>query len=266
MSGEPLPPTLATLNELKERLPQLPGWQVRAELLALDRSMRVFKGNAAELSRYLGEHERVPAVLELWDVNNRDAFDRFLDEVDRLLHNFVASAASLRDHTRRLRDKLLREDPGDELAAEYQTRVDELFKSSPAVQFIQGVRNYALHRRLPIARGSLSIAPHPGRSVAEGASFESQIMLDRSDLLEWPNWNRVAMEYIDAAEGDVPIDEAIEKCVQAVTAFHDWFKEAILGRHRADLAALEVAEADLVRLQRQAFGPPLDETDLADAT
>jgi hypothetical protein len=73
------------------------GPRTRADLAGLARSYRLFLGNDRELLAFLTAHEEPPAVLELFALRNRAAFESFLDEVDRLLHNYLASALSLRD-------------------------------------------------------------------------------------------------------------------------------------------------------------------------
>jgi hypothetical protein len=84
LSGESRSPTLEELLALKEGLRRLPGWKTAAEIRALDRSRRLFDGNVEELQRFLGEHSQPPRVLELWAMDNRENFDLFLEEVDRL--------------------------------------------------------------------------------------------------------------------------------------------------------------------------------------
>ena len=66
------------------------GWRLRAQLAAVARTSRVFLGNDRELQRYLAAHREPEAALRLWDTRNRDLFERFLDEVDRL-HRSAAS-------------------------------------------------------------------------------------------------------------------------------------------------------------------------------
>lgn len=241
---------------MRAALRQLPGWSVRAEILALDRSLRVFTGNARELTRFLGEAQEPANAMQLWAIENREGFERFLDEVDRLLHNYVAAAMSLKDHAGRLRRKLLSEDAADTLASDCQARIDEDFRTSPLAQFVQGLRNFMLHRRLPIATGTLS--------WTREESFQSRVVLHPSDLLKWRKWTPPAKRYIEAAGDDVAIGDVVTEYTAVVAAFHEWFRNALATRHRSDLEALRQREAEVAALVRQAFGPPIfDPTDEA---
>jgi hypothetical protein len=236
---------------MRHELRRLPGWSVRAEIHALDRSVRVFTGNANELSQFLGKYQEPANAVQLWALDNRDGFERFLDEVDRLLHNFLSAAATIRDHDRRVRRRLLPDDLADDLGAQYQQRVDRDFACSPVAQFVQQLRHFALHRRLPIARGQLSGVP--------GVSFETRIILHPSDLLKWGKWSLAAKRYIESAGDDIPIEEAVTEYEAAVVAFHEWFREALRARHLEDLRALEQAEARVEEAWRRAVDAPLSD-------
>ena len=155
MSEEPASPTFEELQGLKDGLRRLPGWTTAAEIRALDRSRRLFDRNVEELQRFLGEHSEPPRVLELWSMDNREEFDLFLEEVGRLLHNFVAAALTLRDHSLRLKHKLLPAAEADQLAEEYKARSIETF-DKPLPRFVLELRQYSQHRRLPITSGHAS--------------------------------------------------------------------------------------------------------------
>lgn len=241
-------PTLDELLAMKAGLRELPGWSVRVEMLALDRSLRVFTGNAKELLRFLGEQQEPANAFQLWALSNRDGFERFLDEVDRLLHNFVGAAMSLKDHGTRVRRKLLQDDAVDTRSDEYQARVDRDFTHAPLAQFVQQLRNYTVHERLPVATGQLSGVP--------GVSFESRIVLHPSELLKWPKWNSLARRYMETAGDDIAIEDVVKEYTAVVVAFNEWFRGALAARNRPQIEALEQGEAEIARLWRQAFGPP----------
>src|SRR5687767_5560473 len=95
---------IAALFERHAARAKLPGWAIRVDIRSLDRSLRVFNGNQSELDRHLETASDAGEILRLWDRNNPEVFEGFLNEVDRLLHNYLAAAMSLRDHARRIRD------------------------------------------------------------------------------------------------------------------------------------------------------------------
>lgn len=245
---------MVTLDELlaaKAALRDLPGWKVASEVRALNRSRGVFVGNVRELGRFLRGPEEPHELLRLWSIENREGFERYLDEVDRLLHNFVAAAMSLRDHSTRLKDKLLPEDPGDDLAAEYRQRVRDTFDEAPVARFVQGLRNFSLHRRLPITSGTVSVD-------ARRNEWDSRIVLQAEDLLKWPKWAAPAKALIESSEGEITIEEVVRDYTDSVLAFHKWFRKALLARHDADLQELRRASDEIARRFREVWGEPFD--------
>src|SRR5262249_5231062 len=149
-------------------------------------------------------------VIQLWRDDRRAEFEQFLDEVDRLLHNYVAAAGTLAEHTRRV---WRRRPPRDvALSDECDRRVKETF-DGPLPQFVKGMRNYTLHHRLPIARGRLS-----GRA---GEAPVSLITIERNDLLKTDKWSKRAREYLASAPSEIDIAEVVEEYTDAVAGFND---------------------------------------------
>ena len=140
-------PTLEELQAMKAELWRLEGRTVIQEMNALARTLKVFYGNTRELRRLLGKLDNSPTDVQIMAFTDHKGF---LDEVDRLLHNFVASAISLRDHTKRMRRKFL---PGnDDLADLYELLVRQTFADALVARFVTELRNHTMHARLPIAR------------------------------------------------------------------------------------------------------------------
>jgi hypothetical protein len=209
------------IEELEARISACPGWRLGRELSGLARSYKVFLGNDAELRDYLRRHSELPTVLELWSVQNREGFERFLDEVDRLLHNYVAGAGTLRDHTRRVWQKHA---PVIEATREeYERRIALTFADSSAAQLVKGLRNYTFHRRLPVARGRLS--------WVKDESFDSIVFLERKELLAWDGWSPPARQTLETAPEDVNLAEVVDQYSDAVVEFNTWFGEAFVGGH-----------------------------------
>lgn len=233
----------------------MPGWKTASEITALDRSRRLFIRNAEEVRQFLDDNSEPPRVFELLSPENRDDFEKFLDEVDRLLHNFVAAAMSLRDHSLRVKAKLLPASDGDRLSEEYKTRSAVTF-DEPLPSFVQDLRHYSLHRRLPVTSGRASM-----RRVSAGPEFEfeSQIVLHPSDLLRWSKWTAASRSFIDSAGKYIAIDEVVSAYTALVLSFHDWFREALMGRHHASLTELKSEATELERRWREEIRLPVED-------
>jgi len=233
-----------SIGELRAQLRQTEGWRLRAALSNLGRTYRVFIGNHRELREYLEAHRSGPAAAELWRDDRRDEFERFLDEVDRMLHNFVAASATFVDHTRRLWKK--HPPASAELDAEYQRRIAETFASSPLAAFVKGLRNFTLHRSLPIARGQLSWSQGMSEPV-------SRIYLERDDLLKG-DWSSRARAYLDSASAEIDLAKVVDEYARLVYEFMDWFGKAWVGSHLAAFDDLKLREQELAAEIRARVG------------
>jgi hypothetical protein len=194
--------------------------RTRADLAGLARSYRLFLGNDRELVSFLTAHEQPPAVLELWDLRNREALEGFLDEVDRLLHNYLASALSLRDHTLRMRRKYAKAAGWEEAYVEHERQI---FLNDPVCSFVQKLRNYCLHFRLPIARGQVS-----GEVTAGQWSMSGSVNLLKSDLLVWKKWETPAEAYLDSAPDKIDLKDVVRHYTDSVNTFNAWFEEVFV--------------------------------------
>lgn len=242
--------SLEELLARRKALAESPGAALASDLQALTRSRRLFGKNCDELLELLNPLADPASALQLLSVENREGFNRFLDEVDRLLHNAVAAAHSLREHSFRVRDKWLPVDPGDELGVEYHERARVTFAESTTAQLVAGLRIIVQHRKLPRLLG------HTAATMGE--SFTSGIVLDAEDLLRWDRWRPEIREMLEEREERIALDELVTEYRAAVEAFHTWFVAALAERNAALLDELERSRRELVEYERTLFGPPVD--------
>src|SRR4051812_28140216 len=144
--------SLREYEETKQALRQTDGARLHSDLQALGRSVRLFTVNCDELLGFLrttDDPDDQLKAIQLWALDNREGFDRFLDEVDRLLHNAAAAAMSLREHSYRVRDKWLQRGYADRLREKHDQRVHEVFAKSETAQLVHGLRIIIQHRKLP---------------------------------------------------------------------------------------------------------------------
>src|SRR5687768_1473513 len=95
-----------------------------------------------QLSKTLSDF-RQPESLPLWDVRNYKDFHQLQLNVLRQFHNYLASAKTLVDHTRRLVEDVYK---NTEFLEEYEVKKREQFAGKPLINFVQKLRNYTLHR------------------------------------------------------------------------------------------------------------------------
>jgi hypothetical protein len=221
--------------ELHDELQSMPEFQLLQKIQTFQLSLEVFEGNYRDLRRLLDWQSQHPDAQELWHLRNRHLLEAFQKEVARLLHNFVAGAASLIDHTR-LHHRELYADSGQ--LPEYDAEVSARFLNNPLANFIKGLRQYCQHYRVPplVARMSYS---------AEPPSSSSTVLLDKKKLMEFSGWSAPAIKYLDQ-QGDSPqLLEAIAGYHDLVGEFYRWFSGMQRHIHKSDLERVAAKQKEI---------------------
>jgi hypothetical protein len=154
------------------------------------RSSAVFVRNTTELVDLL----KVPATniafsLQLMSDDHQGS-TQFWEELDQRLHNQLASAVSLVDHTRRLLEFYDADVP--EMVAEYNTRNAAITNMNEAA-FLRDLRNYLLHYGAPPIVQSLSLAP-----ITSGRITGHAVKLSAAHLLKWDGWKARSRAYLSS--------------------------------------------------------------------
>ncbi len=192
-------------------------------------SIYTFQRNNEEIVKLLDLYEtNTDMALHIFKVDNREEFEIFLREITRLLHNYLAAAKTLIDHTRKLCQD---EYKGTEFEAEYNEKINELFVNSPISKFIQDLRNYSLHRNLPITGATLSFNRDSGMSHS--------INLTKKSLMDWDNWTRKSLDYLSKQDDQIGLPQMIKEYTSLVMEFQEWFQEKQYEYHSDSIAELE---------------------------
>jgi hypothetical protein len=167
--------------------------------------------------------------LMLTTTTDQQAFEEFLDETERHLHNYVAAAQSRVEHFRRFTRAEWPE--GSLLRQEYQRRIDEEFTSSQLHNFVTDLRDLILHVRLPVSTATETWGP--------GADWSFRVMLDSADLLDWDGWSPKAREYIKASEKSVDLGGTVATYTDEIIAFDRWMAERFIGQHLEEIESYQ---------------------------
>ena len=128
---------------------------------------------------------------------------------------------------------------------EYSKRVKQSFAQDPLVQFVQQLRNYALHRAIPMTSATLT--------YKRGEALKSSLLLHTAPLKESGIWNEKAREWLaDAAEQE-PILPLVEAYDSIAKEFFEWLGESQNELHKGELEewrALVKQYAELRRIRR----------------
>jgi len=233
------------LDKLEEQMKATEGFRLHLKIRALRNSYYVFEANYRNLSVALDRVGKIENLTTLWAVDNRDKLDRLLAEITRLLHNFLAGAKTLVDHTRVFKNDVYK---GKGFEKVYQAKVDRDLVDSPVVSFVQDLRHYALHKQLPITSAELSFQGSEGGTIKD---YDSTIKLDVNSLREWDRWRVKSRIYLDALDNKVKIKEVAEQYEAAIRSFYQWFGEQQNQMHRVEFEELSNLETQYSQVSQE---------------
>lgn len=224
------------------------GKRVLVRSRSLENSLNIFRGNHAELKGFL-DHVASPEVMvHMFNQEHSYRAEYALREAARLLHNYVASAFSLVDATRRFVKKHY---AGTALMEGYKERVRTDFAEAPLHLFLQHLRNLTLHHRVPPMKVSTRFRMRDDG----GQDFESGFWLDLDELRKRGDWTGKAREYLDSLGEEAKLDDIVDAYAPVVAGFHRWLKQRIREEH-ADAIGETL---DLERRMMEAEGQPYPE-------
>ncbi len=227
------------IKVISEAIEASAGIDVIRTAAEVGRSARVLMGNVRELRAALVALAD-PRSLWLWHPRNQSAMAGALGEVTRKLHNYVAAAGTLRDHAARFVDRHYPE--GSPGRHEWDEQTAAHF-GAPERVLVNQLRNYSVHRALPILR-----AVHGDEARGGGATF---IVLDAAELLQSDKWAPPVRTWLEQREV-IDLAEVVAGHWVDVQKFYEWF-DGWIRATQAD--ALE--ELGALRRQHEAI---IDET------
>ena len=114
----------------------------------------------------------------------------------RLLRNYLAGYCSLIDQLMKARDKL----GNEQLKKDYKLELEKLHMIE-ITRFAGDLRNYSLHKRLPLIRARLGYNLKPdGTSFPkiQGSVRSFELSLQKSELLKWDKWDPISIKFLES--------------------------------------------------------------------
>jgi hypothetical protein len=221
----------AQLRDLGERVRNSIGFEIEWLLEFMSMNFYVFEANYHDLDVYL---EKMTHPRE-WFTDILP----IIKEVLRLFHNYLASAKTLIDLTRAAVQAHL---VNAVVRHEYDRRVTVLFGNDPLSGFLQDLRNFLLHRQLPL------VMPKPQLGVdtdGEILSFSMALAIRRDQLLGWNNWSARSREYLSHCDEEIELGPLVDGYYSAVSSFHSWLHLAIREEFEDELQQLAEMQDEL---------------------
>ncbi len=225
------------LREAERRIFEHPGYLEHLECEALRITLYVVARNCADLLALLDKAatDEKLAIELIQNVRPPTVREAFQNEVSRLLHNYVASAMTLVDHSRRLLGNR-----SDAIASGFKERRTTLL-TNPEMRFVQELRNFALHRTLPYLGHTLQ---WDKPNTAE-EQMTSEVQLSVSQLASWDGWSPASRDFL-AKQGDaVNLRPMVRKHSQLLLEINAWLHDSLLEANRMALGEVNRAIRDL---------------------
>lgn len=156
------------------------------------------------------------------NVRSQKVKEAFQSEMLRMLHNYIASASSLVDHSRRFVKKY----SGSEFGAGYDKK-REVVAATGEHCFLKDLRNYLMHVGIPPIGYTIKISKD-GKET-----FIAQ--LTSSKLLEWDKWSKTARAYIEGSGDHVQLVPLIKSHAAIIDEFYNWIFDQFGKLHGAEI-------------------------------
>jgi hypothetical protein len=207
-------------------------------------TLHVFQANFSALQIAYTEFENPDKSMQFFHESPAGLGTAAHMELLRHLHNFLAAAKSLVDHTRVfIEDHYL----GAAIESTYKRKIAEELENDGVIRFVHDLRNYMLHRSLPPASMTLSVK----RPVEIGPGVVSTtVYTDRDKLLEWSRWTSKARDYLCNQSPKFKIIDFCLPYAEKIYEFSSWFDSELTKYHSADLAELDTLKKQLSEFQR----------------
>jgi hypothetical protein len=160
-------------------------------------------------------------------------------------HNFVASAFTLVDHTRVFYRELY--EPNN-LIPNYQNEINARFVNDGRSAFIDGMRQFFQHKRLPLVNVQLGVQ----FDVGQEAQTNWGVPISKAELLTFNSWKAVAKQFINQQGRKFDLRAVAHQYRENVDAFHDWFTAQQRAVHAAEYAMAD----EFARRLRGLSDPP----------
>jgi hypothetical protein len=229
---------LLTLN--KELLAS-EGYNVVSRLYKFHQSLKIFLANYNDLEDAVNRHVGNSRLFDIRDTEKRKAASDEMFEALRHLHNTVAAALSLVDHTRNFYNEFYQE---RNLIPDYQEQIRLRFAVDGLSQFVKCLRKFCQHYRIPLASSTLWIDNEQGRHTRS-------INLLKSDLTEFSGWSAEAKEYIKGLPDRIDLLSVMKAYRDHVIGFYEWFDRQLNEVHRSDLEHYDRLMTEIEHIQSQ---------------
>ena len=231
------------LYEISQTIINSNAYKISNQLETLKRNFFIFNRNHTELNKVLNLTKNEKKMLKLWDLKNRNQLGLVLNELARLLHNYLASAKTLISYTRVLIKHWYK---NTEFLNEYNEEVKNRFDNNPLAKCIEKLRDYCLHYSLPITNANFKFTPIEGTHNVKSIDFSFSLV--KESLLFWDGWKTKARDFLNNSDEDINIESFVNNYYEKVKEFHQWIVKRIIENNKGELEWLAETQRQMIDL------------------
>ncbi len=220
--------------ELHCRIHDSAGMAVMNRLHSRSFTLNIFTMNAQDLLEALKLVSTPQVAIQLMAEKNCGAGTQAHREVIRLFHNFLAGAMTLVDQTRVF---IAEHYEGTPIAGLYASEVANRFGDNGLHAFVQGLRNFMLHKGLPNSEQHITF-------TRGAADFECGIRFSREELEQYDRWKASAREFLKRQPEKIVLLDVCSQYEELIHSFHDWLDREIREHHKVDIDEMRRLQAE----------------------
>jgi len=176
-------------------------------------------------------------------------------EVNRFIHNFVASAMTLVDNTRSFMGAHYKD---TFVECKYKERINEISGANYVIKFVQDLRNYMLHYGLPPSQLIVNFTRKDNTENNKFMFAEAGLRYETATLKKWTGWKAQSRNYMDACGDYVDIRSFVDEYTSLVLGLHGDLTAILEEFHNDDFQNYMVLEnrlKELDKAERSASAP-----------
>lgn len=228
------------VKDLRQQVENSKGWKIKKKNELLGITYHVFMANNREIKQSLEIFSNQGFARKIWAVENREDLRRYHIDVIRLLHNYLAAAKTLIDHTRIFIRNLEWDTQLDtQFKEEYNEKVKKEFETSGISKFLQELRNYILHKGIPTTVANLRFN--------DKEELDCSIELDINQISAWDKWTSISRKYINTLDSQTKLIDIVNEYTQKVLGFYKWLGERQDQLYKDQIKELHVLQEKLER-------------------
>lgn len=193
-------------------------------------SIDIFNGNYEDLLALLEVHNNPENAMKLMGEREEERRRVFQIKIIRLLHNYIASAQSLIDHTRVHYNELYN---NESVFSDYQDQIEQRFVLHPLSVFMKDLRQYFQHFRMPRISSNI-------HSSGKNPELLVSVRLGIDELNKFSGWKSKSKEYTSNFEKAIDLKILIEEYHSYIQDFHIWFSNRQTEIHKEDQKKVDV--------------------------